>query len=134
MPRCYDSLMAEDNEPMEPVTETATSISLMRRQWLFLRHNWWNPGPLTPGQRIARFLRGIFLVAVGCIGLVFAVAGTLGSKGGGLDAIGKLMAEFMLIPIGLLAFIVVALGGSLIVRSLLPGSSAQEEVDHSEEA
>ncbi|HWG48699.1 MAG TPA: hypothetical protein VN669_03345 [Candidatus Acidoferrales bacterium] len=126
--------MAEDNEPMEPVAEPATSISLMRRQWLFLRHNWWHSGPLTPLQRVAVFLRGIFLVAVGCVGLVFAIAGTLESRGGGLDAIGKLMAEFMLIPIGLLALIVVGLGGSLIVRSLLPGSSAQEDVEHSEEA
>ena len=125
--------MAEDNEPMEPVTEPATSISLMRRQWLFLRHNWWNPGPLTPGQRIALFLRGIFLVAVGCIGLVFAIAGTLGSRGGGLDAIGKLMAEFMLIPIGLLALIVVGLGGSLIVRSLVRGSKMHDEDGQSEE-
>jgi hypothetical protein len=126
--------MAEDNVPMEPVKEPATSISLMRRQWLFLRHNWWNAGPLTPGERIARFLRGIFLVAIGCVGLVFAVAGTLGSKGGGLDAIGKLIAEFMLIPIGLLALIVVALGGSLIVRSLVRGSKIENEVEPSEEA
>ena len=50
---------------------------------------------------------------------MFAIAGTLGSHGGGLDAIGKLMAEFMLIPIGLLALIVVGLGGSLIVRSVV---------------
>jgi hypothetical protein len=126
--------MAEDDGRIEPVTEQATSIGLMRRQWLFLRHNWWNSGPLTPGQRIALFLRGVFLIAIGCVGLVFAIAGTLGSHGDGLDAIGKLMAEFMLIPIGLLALIVVGLGGSLIVRSVVPGSSAQEEVEHSEEA
>src|SRR5689334_13960821 len=52
--RCYDSLMGEDehSEPTEPVMEPAASISLMRRQWLFLRHNWWNPGPLSPGERI----------------------------------------------------------------------------------
>jgi hypothetical protein len=111
--------MVEDNESAEPAAEPTSSLSLMRRQWLFLRHNWWNPGPLTPGQRIALFLRGVFLVAVGCVGLVFAIAGTLGSHGGGLDAIGKLMAEFMLIPIGLLALIVVGLGGSLIVRSVV---------------
>jgi hypothetical protein len=126
--------MAEDNESIEAVTEPATSISLMRRQWVFLRHNWWHSGPLTPGQRITIFLRGIFLIAIGCVGLVFAISGTLGSHGGGLDAIGKLMAEFMLIPIGLLALIAVGLGGSLIVRSMVPGSSGQEEVEHSEEA
>jgi hypothetical protein len=125
--------MVEDNEPAETATEPASSIGLMRRQWLFLRHNWWSAGPLTPAQRIALFLRGIFLVAIGCIGLVFAIAGTLGSHGGGLDAIGKLMAEFMLIPIGLLALIVVGLGGSLIVRSLVRGSKMHDEDGQSEE-
>ena len=117
----------EHSEPTEPVMEPAASISLMRRQWLFLRHNWWNPGPLSPGERIALFLRGIFLVAIGCIGLVFAIAGTLGSRGGGLDAIGKLMAEFMLIPIGLLALIVVALGGSLVLRSVVARWAGEQE-------
>jgi hypothetical protein len=118
--------MAEDHEPAQPAIEPAASVSLMRRQWLFLRHNWWNPGPLTPGQRIALFLRGIFLVAIGCVGLVFAIAGTLGAHGGGLDAIGKLMAEFMLIPIGLLALIVVGLGGSLVVRSVVARWAGEE--------
>jgi hypothetical protein len=110
----------------EPIPE---SISLLRRQWLFLRQNWWDTGPLTPGQRFGFFLRGFFLVVVGCIGLAFAVAGTLGSKGNGLDAIGKLVAEFMLIPIGLLALIVVGLGCSLVVRSVIGGSHASHRVE-----
>jgi len=110
--------MAEESNREEALEEPIpSSISLLRRQWLFLRQNWWDTGPLTPGQRLGFFLRGFFLVVVGCIGLVFAVAGTLGSRGSGLDAIGKLVAEFMLIPIGLLALIVVSLGCSLMVRS-----------------
>ena len=123
--------MVEQNvgrEEEEPAP-SAPALSLMRRQWLFLRHNWWDRGPLTPGQRVAFFLRGFFLVVIGCIGLAVSIAGTLGSYGGGLDAIGKLMAEFMLIPIGLLALIVVGLGGSLLVRSLIATSGAHDEVD-----
>jgi len=105
------------------------SIGLLRRQWLFLRQNWWDTGPLTPSQRIGLFLRGFFLVVIGCIGLVFSVAGTVGSKGSGLDAVGKLVGEFMLIPIGLLALIVVGLGCSLVVRSVIGGSHATHEVE-----
>jgi hypothetical protein len=111
--------MPEPSEHEQAVEDQVLPpISLLRRQWLFLRQNWWDSGPLTPGQRFGFFLRGFFLVVIGCIGLVFAVAGTLGSKGSGLDAVGKLVAEFMLIPIGLLALIVVGLGGSLVVRSI----------------
>lgn len=124
--------MVEDNEEPEREEDSALpprSISLLRRQWLFLRHNWWNPGPLTPGQRVGFFLRGFFLVVIGCIGLAVSIAGTLGSYGGGLDAIGKLMSEFMLIPIGLLALIVVGLGGSLLVRSVTAASGEHNEVD-----
>lgn len=124
--------MAEENEKPEREEESALSprsMSLLRRQWLFLHHNWWNPGPLTPGERVAFFLRGFFLIVIGCIGLAVSIAGTLGSYGGGLDAIGKLMAEFMLIPIGLLALIVVGLGGSLLVRSLIATSGTDNEVD-----
>lgn len=119
----------QNNEREEEESPPAASISLLRRQWLFLRHNWWDTGPLSPGQRVAFFLRGFFLVVIGCIGLAISIAGTLGSYGGGLDAIGKLMAEFMLIPIGLLALIVVGLGGSLLVRSLIATSGARDEVD-----
>jgi hypothetical protein len=112
--------MPEDPDPEEALQEpNPGSISLLRRQWLFLRQNWWDTGPLTPSQRLGFFLRGFFLLVIGCIGLVFAVAGTLGSKGSGLDAVGKLVAEFMLIPIGLLAFILVSLGCSLMVRSFV---------------
>jgi hypothetical protein len=123
--------MPEPSEHEQAVEEQVLpSISLLRRQWLFLRQNWWDSGPLTPGQRFGFFLRGFFLVVIGCIGLVFAVAGTLGSKGSGLDAVGKLVAEFMLIPIGLLALIVVGLGGSLVVRSITarsyPGPDDEE--------
>ena len=123
--------MPEPSEHEQAVEDQVLpSISLLRRQWLFLRQNWWDTGPLTPGQRFGFFLRGFFLVVIGCIGLVFAVAGTLGSKGSGLDAVGKLVAEFMLIPIGLLALIVVGLGGSLVVRSITarsyPGPDDEE--------
>ena len=122
--------MVEENEQIEGESAPpAPSMSLLRRQWLFLRHNWWSPGPLTAGQRVAFFLRGFFLIVIGCIGLAVSIAGTLGSYGGGLDAIGKLMAEFMLIPIGLLALIVVGLGGSLLVRSVVATSRAHDEVD-----
>jgi hypothetical protein len=105
------------------------SISLLRRQWLFLRQNWWDTGPLTPAQRLGFFLRGFFLVVIGCIGLAFAIAGTLGSKGSGLDAIGKLVAEYMLIPIGLLALIVVSLGCSLVIRSVIVSSRTSHGVE-----
>ncbi|MGE5323072.1 MAG: hypothetical protein ACM3SW_09430 [Actinomycetota bacterium] len=122
--------MLEENEGKEEESApSAPSISLLRRQWLFLRHNWWDTGPLTPGQRVGFFLRGFFLIVIGCIGLAISIAGTLGSYGGGLDAIGKLMAEFMLIPIGLLALIIVGLGGSLLVRSVIATSGAHNEVD-----
>lgn len=122
--------MADEREQEDPGEEPVSgSTSLLRRQWLFLCHNWWDTGPLTPGQRFGFFLRGFFLVVVGCIGLAFAVASTLGSNGGGLDALGKLVAEFMLIPIGLLALIVVGLGCSLVVRSVIGGSRATHEVE-----
>lgn len=120
--------MADEREREDALEEPVSrSTSLLRRQWLFLRQNWWDTGPLTPGQRFGFFLRGFFLVVVGCIGLAFAVAGTLGSKGNGLDAIGKLIAEFMLIPIGLLALIVVGLGCSLMVRSFAARSYRNPE-------
>jgi hypothetical protein len=122
--------MADETEQEDAVEEPVPrSTSLLRRQWLFLRQNWWDTGPLTPGQRLGFFLRGFFLVVVGCIGLAFSVAGTLGSKGSGLDAVGKLVAEFMLIPIGLLALIVVGLGCSLVVRSVIGGSHAAHGVE-----
>ena len=122
--------MAEEREQEDALEEPLPrSTSLLRRQWLFLRQNWWDTGPLTLGQRLGFFLRGFFLIVVGCIGLAFAVAGTLGSKGSGLDAVGKLIAEFMLIPIGLLALIVVGLGSSLVVRSVIGGSHATHEVE-----
>ena len=122
--------MADEREREDALEEPAPhSARLLRRQWLFLRQNWWDTGPLTPGQRFGFFLRGFFLVVVGCIGLAFAVAGTLGSKGNGLDAIGKLVAEFMLIPIGLLALIVVGLGCSLVVCSVIGGSHASHRVE-----
>jgi hypothetical protein len=122
--------MADEREQEDALEEPVSrSTSLLRRQWLFLRQNWWDTGPLTPGQRFGFFLRGFFLFVVGCIGLAFAVAGTLGSKGSGLDAIGKLVAEFMLIPIGLLALIVVGLGCSLVVRSVISHSHATHGVE-----
>jgi hypothetical protein len=122
--------MPQDREREDATEEPVPgSISLLRRQWLFLRQNWWDTGPLTASQRIGFFLRGFFLIVVGCIGLAFAVAGTLGSKGSGLDAIGKLVAEFMLIPVGLLALIVVSLGASLVIRGVIGGSRTSHEVE-----
>src|SRR6185312_4790544 len=126
--------MPEDSEQDERQSQAAdaqadgeegfapASVSLMRRQWLFLRQNWWDTAPLTPGQRLGFFVRGLFLVAIGCIGLIVSVVGTLNSQGSGLDAIGKLVAEFMLIPIGLLALIAVSLGFSLVIRGFLAQS------------
>ena len=63
--------------------------------------------------------RGLFLMAVACIGAIVAFNSILNSPGKGMDALGKLVAEFMLLPIALLALIMVVFGGSLIVRALV---------------
>jgi hypothetical protein len=118
-----DTGLNKDERPAEEQQEPAEAhLGLLRRQILFLRRTWWNTDPLTLWQRVALFLRGAFLIAVGFVGLITAVATTFGAQSGGMDSIAKLMAEYMLIPIALLAAIVVGFGGSLIVRSFVAPS------------
>ena len=97
---------------------------LWQRQWLFLRRRWWNVDSLTFIQRLASFLRGVILIAVGTIGLIIVVNNTLNLNSSGMDAIAKLMAEFLLIPVGLLALIIAGYGLSQIVRSFVPNAVA----------
>jgi hypothetical protein len=63
--------------------------------------------------------RGVFLIAVGIIGAIVTFVSILNSSGQGMDALGKLVAEFMLPPIALLALIMVVFGGSLIARAIV---------------
>ena len=98
--------------------------SLWQRQWLFLRRRWWNVDSLTFIQRLASFLRGVILIAIGTICLIIVVNNTLNLNSSGMDAIAKLMAEFLLIPVGLLALIIAGYGLSQIVRSFIPNSVA----------
>ena len=109
----------------EPAQETVPSPpqgTLWQRQWLFLRRRWWNVDSLTFTQRIFSFLRGVILIAIGVVGLVIVVNNTLNLNSRGMDAVAKLMAEFLLIPVGLLALIIAGYGVSQIVRSLMPNS------------
>ncbi len=103
-------------------TLSKPSSSLWQRQWLFLRRRWWNVDALTFIQRLASFLRGVVLIAVGAIGLIIVVNNTLHLNSSGMDAIAKLMAEFLLIPVGLLALIIAGYGLSQIVRSFIPNA------------
>jgi hypothetical protein len=137
---------APDKAPAEPATLPNSALSkppesLWRRQWLFLRRRWWNVDSLTFIQRLASFLRGVILIAVGAIGLIIVVNNTLNLNASGMDAIAKLMAEFLLIPVGLLALIIAGYGLSQIVRSFIPNAvvtrhaldHAAWEEEHSEE-
>ena len=130
----------------EPVEKTALSVpqgTLWHRQWLFLRQRWWNTASLTLSDRVFSFLRGVILIAVGAIGLIIVVNNTLNLNSRGMDAVAKLMAEFLLIPVGLLALIIAGYGLSQIVRSFVPNSMVSPhphssellelEEDHSEE-
>ena len=120
---------AKDNAPAEPATlpNSARSKplgSLWQRQWLFLRRRWWNVDSLSFIQRVASFLRGVILIAVGVIGLIIVVNNTLNLNSSGMNAVAKLMAEFLLIPVGLLALIIAGYGLSQIVRSFIPNAVA----------
>jgi len=129
----------------ESAEKTAPSLpqgTFWQRQWLFLRRRWWNVDSLTLTQRIFSFLRGVILIAIGAIGLIIVVNNTLNLNARGMDAVAKLMAEFLLIPVGLLALIIAGYGISQIVRSLMPNATvaarhaldrATWEEEHSEE-
>ena len=115
--------MPRPNKPHCPIPRCLSPRgSLWQRQWLFLRRRWWNVDSLTFIQRLASFLRGVILIAVGAIGLIIVVNNTLNLNSSGMDAIAKLMAEFLLIPVGLLALIIAGYGLSQIVRSFIPNS------------
>jgi len=97
--------------------------SLWSRQWLFLRRRWWNADSLTPTQRVTSFLRGVILIAVAALGMLIVVHNTLNLSARGMDAIAKLVAEFLLIPVGLLALTIAGYGLSQIVRSFMRNST-----------
>lgn len=94
-------------------------LTLWQRQLAFLRQHWWRTEPLSLWERLMVIARGLFLMAVACIGAIVAFNSILNSPAIGMDALGKLVAEFMLLPIALLALIMVAFGGSLIVRAVV---------------
>lgn len=115
----------EEGQPLQDTdaeTGPEPHAGLLQRQLLFLRTKWWSDAPLTRAERLAVFLRGIFFVVVGAIGLIAATANTLSAKAAGMEAIAKMMAEFLLIPIAILGLIIVGFGGSLIVRSFVAPS------------
>jgi hypothetical protein len=127
MPHCYDSPMSAGMQQEEPSAEQAqedanTHAGLLRRQLLFLRRTWWSSEPVTGLERLVILLRGVFFVAIGGVGLVAAVANTVSAKAAGMEAVAKLIAEFLLIPIAILALIIVGFGGALIVRSFVAPS------------
>jgi hypothetical protein len=119
----------EAAEPIDTEIGSEPNAGLLRRQLLFLRKKWWSDEPLTRADRLAVFVRGIFFVAVGAIGLVAAVANTLSAKAAGMEAIAKMMAEFLLIPIAILGLIIVGFGGALVVRSFVAKSTSRELQD-----
>jgi hypothetical protein len=106
----------EDTQTSEP------HASLLQRQMLFLKKMWWSSEPLTGAQRVALLFRGVLFVAVGGIGLIAAVANTVSAEAAGMQAVAKMMAEFLLIPIAILGLIILGFGGSLIVRSFVAPS------------
>ena len=62
----------------------------------------------------------MILIAVAAFGLLIVVHNTLNLSARGMDAIAKLVAEFLLIPVGILALIIAGYGASQIVRSFVP--------------
>lgn len=120
------------DEPSAEQPQEAADVhsGLLRRQLRFLRATWWSSEPLTGFERVAILLRGVFFAAIGGIGLIAAVANTISPEAAGMEAVAKLIAEFLLIPIAILALIITAFGVSLIVRgfiadSRMPGSEAE---------
>jgi hypothetical protein len=127
MPDCYDSRMSVDPNDDEPVSvdshEAAEpAAGLLRRQLLFLRRTWWSSEPVTGSQRVGILVRGVLFIAIGGIGLIAAVANTVGAKANGMEAVAKIMAEFLLIPIAILALIIVGVGVSLVIRGFVAGA------------
>jgi hypothetical protein len=122
--RCIVDPAQTDHQPDQtPATETAPAMpvgSVWSRQWLFLRRRWWNTDSLTPTQRVASLVRGVILIAVAAFGLLIVVHNTLNLNARGMDAIAKLVAEFLLIPVGILALIIAGYGASQIMRSFVP--------------
>lgn len=116
-----------DEEPQEPLD---ANTGLLRRQLLFLRRTWWSSEPLSGTQRASILLRGVFLTAVGAIGLIAAVANTVSPEAAGMEAVAKMMAEFLLIPIAILALIITGFGISLIVRGFMPNSAGHGEAEN----
>jgi hypothetical protein len=114
----------QEEEEVNEGTHTPDSHAggLLRRQMLFLKKTWWSSEPLTGAQRVALLLRGVVFVAVGGIGLVAAIANTVSAEATGMQAVAKMMAEFLLIPVAILGLIILGFGGSLIVRSFVSPS------------
>jgi hypothetical protein len=111
--------MAESYSSEISPDDATPRASLWQRQLLFLRQHWWRTDPLSLWERLMVIVRGLFIIAVGIIGAIVAFTSILNSSGQGMDALGKLVAEFMLPPIALLALIMVVFGGSLIARAIL---------------
>lgn len=120
----------ENEQSSETVRESYASRGLLRRQLLFLRRTWWSSEPLSGTQRVGILLRGVFLTALGAIGLIAAVADTVAPEAAGMEAIAKLMTEFFLIPIAILALIITGFGVSLIVRGFMPNPSGHGEAEN----
>jgi hypothetical protein len=125
--RCIVDSPQTDHQPDQPSAQETASAkpvgSLWSRQWLFLRRHWWNADSLTPTQRVASFGRGVILIAVAAFGMLIVVHNTLNLNPRGMDAVAKLIAEFLLIPVGLLAFTIAGYGLSQIVRSFMRNST-----------
>jgi hypothetical protein len=125
--RCIVDSPQTDHQPDQPSAQETASAkpvgSLWSRQWLFLRRHWWNADSLTPTQRVTSFGRGVILIAVAAFGMLIVVHNTLNLNPRGMDAVAKLIAEFLLIPVGLLAFTIAGYGLSQIVRSFLRNST-----------
>jgi hypothetical protein len=62
----------------------------------------------------------VILIAVAAFGMLIVVHNTLNLNPRGMDAVAKLIAEFLLIPVGILALIIAGYGASQIVRSFVP--------------
>jgi hypothetical protein len=65
----------------------------------------------------------VILIAVAAFGMLIVVHNTLNLNARGMDAIAKLVAEFLLIPVGLLALTIAGYGLSQIVRSFMRNST-----------
>lgn len=124
------TVLNEDERPREEPDEAPLGqAGLLRRQLLFLRRTWWRSDPLTAPQRAAILLRGVFLTAIGGVGLIAAVANTVAPEAAGMQAVAKLMAEFLLIPIAILGLIITGFGISLIIRGFMPNPAGHGEAE-----